>query len=430
MGVEVRPLGVTCNIQCQYCYQNPQRDAGNLLRTYDVGRMLSAIEQEGGPFTLFGGEALMVAKPDLETLWAWGLEKFGTNGIQTNGVLIDDDHIDLFKRYRVNVGISIDGPGALNDVRWGGSLEQTRANTAKTEAAIERLCREGIPPSLIVTLSRCNATGDKLPVMHEWFRTLEGLGVQSARLHVLEVESEAVRAKYALSIEENLRALLSFVELERDLTSLKLDLFQDMRRLLLGQDASTTCVWNACDPYTTTAVRGVEGNGQRSNCGRTNKDGIDFVKADTAGFERYLALYHTPQEFGGCKGCRFFLQCKGQCPGTAIDGDWRNRTEHCLLWKQVFREIEERLIDEGHLPLSVNPDRKQVELSFVKSWAAGRNTTIQQALTDLGLHADGDRAASRASSHGDVSHGDAPHGDSTAREQGALAPARTETPHA
>ena len=425
MGVEVRPLGVTCNIQCQYCYQNPQRDAGNMLRTYDVSRMLSAIDEEGGPFTLFGGEALMVSKADLETLWAWGFEKYGTNGIQTNGVLIDDDHIDLFKRYRVHVGISIDGPGELNDVRWGGSLEQTRANTAKTEAAIERLCREGIPPSLIVTLSRCNATSDTLPVLHDWFRNLERLGVQSARLHVLEVESEAVRAKYALSTEENLRALLSFVELERDLTGMKLDLFQDMRRLLLGQDASTTCVWNACDPYTTVAVRGVEGNGQRSNCGRTNKDGIDFVKADAPGFERYLALYHTPQEFGGCKECRFFLQCKGQCPGTAIDGDWRNRTEHCLLWKKVFREIEERLIDEGHLPLSVNPDRKQVELSFVKSWAAGRNMTIRQALNGLDLRTDGGRTATWASSHGDV-----PHGDSSHRGQGAPASVRTETPDA
>jgi uncharacterized protein len=117
VGVEVRPLGVTCNIQCQYCYQNPQRDAGNQLRAYDVDRMLAAIEQEGGPFTLFGGEALMVSKADLETLWAWGFERFGTNGIQTNGTLIDDDHIRLFKRYRVDVGISIDGPGELNDVR-------------------------------------------------------------------------------------------------------------------------------------------------------------------------------------------------------------------------------------------------------------------------------------------------------------------------
>ena len=80
-------------------------------------------------------------------------------------------------------------------------------------------------------------------------------------------------------------------------------------------------------------MQGIEGTDQRSNCGRTNKDGIDFVKSDREGFERYLALYYTPQEYGGCKDCRFFLMCKGQCPGTAIDRDWRNRTEHCEVWK-------------------------------------------------------------------------------------------------
>jgi uncharacterized protein len=45
--------------------------------------------------------------------------------------------------------------------------------------------------------------------MHDWLRRLERLGVRPARLHVLEVESEAVRARYALSTEENLPALLS-----------------------------------------------------------------------------------------------------------------------------------------------------------------------------------------------------------------------------
>ncbi len=84
--------------------------------------------------------------------------------------------------------------------------------------------------------------------------------------------------------------------------------------MLVGEDHGTSCIWNACDPYTTQAVRGVAGQGQRNNCGRTNKDGIDFGKADTPGYERYLALYQTPQEAGGCSGCSFFLMCKGQCP--------------------------------------------------------------------------------------------------------------------
>ena len=380
MTVELRPLGVKCNIQCQYCYQNPQRDVGNVPHSYDLEKMKAAIEKEGRAFSLFGGEALLVPEKDLEELWLWGFQQYKRNSLQTNGTLINDTHIRMFKQYKVSVGISIDGPGELNDVRWAGSLERTREATAKTHAAIERLCQEGIPPGLIVTLHRCNATRDKLPVMYDWFRYLEGIGITSARLHILEVENESIQSKYVLSTEENIEAFLGFSKLQEELIKLKFDMFQNMRNLLLGQDNNTTCIWNACDPYTTRAVRGIEGNGQSSNCGRTNKDGIDFTKSSTEGFERYLALYYTPQEYGGCSGCRFFLMCKGQCPGTAIDGDWRNRTQDCEVWKGLYRHLEEETIEKGMIPISICSERKQLEKIFLDTWAAGRNTTIASAL--------------------------------------------------
>ena len=110
--------------------------------------------------------------------------------------------------------------------------------------------------------------------------------------------------------------------------------------------------------------------------GARTRTGIDFVKSASEGFERYLALYQTPQEDGGCKDCRFFLMCKGQCPGTAIDGDWRNRTEHCQVWMTLFRQLEEELLDQAKSPLSARPLRRQIEQDFLKVWASGRNTTI------------------------------------------------------
>jgi uncharacterized protein len=382
MTVELRPLGVHCNIACQYCYQNPQRDAGNLGKRYDIETMKRAILEEGGPFTLFGGEPLMVPEDDLEALWAWGLEQFGHNSVQTNGTLINEAHVRLFKRYNVRVGISIDGPGELNDVRWSGSLEKTRADTARTQAAIARLCQEGIPLTLIVTLHRNNATPDKLPLMHEWFRQLDRMGIRSTRLHVLESENQLIREKYALSVEENILALMSFAVLEPELRAMSLDIFHDVEALLQGRDDQVGCVWRACDPYTTAAVRGVEGSGQKSNCGRTNKDGIDFVKSDQPGYERYIALYNTPQADGGCRDCRFFLMCKGQCPGTAIDGDWRNRTEHCSIWIELFEHVEQRLVDQGIKPLSLAPERLMVEQAVLQKWAEGRNPRIGRVFAD------------------------------------------------
>ena len=376
MTVELRPFGVACNIGCRYCYQNPQREAGNFRQSYRMERMKAAVEREGGPFTLFGGEPLLLPLIDLEELFRWGMEEYGRSGIQTNGILINDEHMRLFKTYNVDVGVSIDGPGELNDLRWHVSLERTRRNTETVLANIERLCREHRKPGLIVTLHRLNASADRLPRLHAWVRQLDALGIVSMRLHLLEVESEDIRKAYSLSDEENVRALLSFSGLQAELKHLRFDVLDEMERSLLGQDRHTSCVWRACDPYTTEAVRGIEGNGQSSNCGRTNKDGIDFVKADRPGYERYLALYQTPQEHGGCQGCRFFLMCKGQCPGTALQGDWRNRSELCGVWKGVFSHLEHRLILQKHEPLSIHPLRQQLERQLLEQWRNGRNSPL------------------------------------------------------
>lgn len=410
MTIELRPLGVACNLQCLYCYQHPQRDAGNVLQTYDMEKMKASIEKEGGHFSLFGGEALLIPEHDLEEIWAWGLEKYKQNGIQTNGALINDNHIRMFKQYNVHVGVSVDGPEELNDVRWAGSLERTREATARAHTAIERLAREGVRWSLIVTLHRNNATRDKLPLMHDWFKYMDNLGASGARLHILEVDNAAVQQKYALNTEENLEALLSFLKLEEELSNIKFSVFKDMRNMLLGQDNSVTCIWNACDAYTTRAVQGIEGNGQRSNCGRTNKDGIDFVKADIEGFERYLALYHTLQEYGGCKDCRFFLMCKGHCPGTAIDGDWRNRTVYCQVWMGLYRHLEDQMLNQGLALVSVRPDRRQLEQIFLDAWAQGCNMNIASALKRLCQSPSATTSGNGSPSEG--GHGDA-HGDHT-----------------
>ena len=385
MSIEVRPLGVKCNIQCRYCYQQPQREARNLLHRFDIGKIKEGVEraaEETGQksFTLFGGEPLLVPLDVLEELWSWGYERFGSNAVQTNGTLISDAHIGLFKRYGVRVGLSVDGPEELNDARWIGSLTKTREATDRTAAAIRRLCSEGIVPQIIVVLSRCNALPEHLDRMNEWFRDLERLGVTKVRLHILEVDSPDTREQLALTTSENIRAFVNFYELQRSLKGLRFDLFREMTDLLTGRDGKATCVWRACDPLTTLAVRGIEGNGQLSNCGRTNKEGIDFVKSDHPGYERYLALYATPQENGGCQGCRFFLMCKGQCPGTAISGDWRNRSEHCEVWKALFCRLEEELIARGDIPLSTIPLRREVEAAMLGHWADGNNPALEKVL--------------------------------------------------
>jgi uncharacterized protein len=262
-------------------------------------------------------------------------------------------------------------------------LERTRRSTARTERAIEKLLSNGMVPSLIVTLHRMNATPDRLEKLIDWFRNLERLGIRRIGLHLLEVENQEMREKFALSIDETVHALRRLRKARKQLSGVTLTLIEDLEQLLLGQDAKSKCIWQACDPYTTKAVKGLDGQGERNKCSRVNKDGVDYLPAEREGFERYLALYHTPQDAGGCHGCRFFLMCRGQCPGTAIAGDWRSKSEQCPTWFTVFAEIEAELVAKGVTPLSLRPERLEVEEEMLRRWEVGQNWPVEYVMRDL-----------------------------------------------
>ena len=367
------------------------RDAGNVSSKADWEKAKAALIKQGHQFALFGGEPLLAPIEHIEEVLAFGLERFGGNGIQTNGTLITKQHIELFKKYRVGVGISCDGPDELSDLRRARSSDDTRLHTNRTLAAIEALCLEGIIPSLIVTVHKMNGSVVGRRKLMTWFDKLERIGIKHINLHPLEVE--AGMDHLALSPEETRG---TFHELYRYslVSGMNFQPFDDIRKLLLDDD-KVMCVWNACDPMTTAAVQGVSRNGTMQNCGRTNKDGINWVKADVPNFSRYLVLHQTPQEHGGCKDCQYFVFCKGNCPGTAIDGDWRNRTVHCATWYDLFSTIEREIIGSHRRPVTRE---------------AGR----MKDLLDKLLNKKAPPANSHGDSHGDC-HGDSPHGDSNSK---------------
>jgi len=318
------------------------RDAGNFAPLVEWERVKKQIDKSGSGFTLFGGEALLTPMKHLEEVFAYGLEKFGQNGIQTNGLLINEDHIGIFKKYKVHVGVSVDGVGEMNEPRC--SAEDTK----KIITNISRLCSEGIIPSLILTVHRKSA---QLSKMMAFMHFLGKYGVKSFNFHILETDNEKVRQKLQLTNMENFdfyKGIYDFCKSEK----FHVNPFADIKALLTQEAPNVSCIWGACDPLQTAAVQGIKGDGELANCGRTNKDGVDWAKTTGTSKERYVALYRTPQEFGGCKDCRYFFACKGQCPGTAIDGDWRNKTVHCSFWYNLMQYIEHDLRKSGEQVLS------------------------------------------------------------------------------
>ncbi|MCC8472433.1 radical SAM protein [Xanthomonas arboricola] len=156
-----------CNLACPYCYYfNHEYDAtkrpptirnevvaalpGFLRRSYDALN-LSRIN-----VVFHGGEPLLLKKKRFveicETLRTVEAEKRSiTFAVQTNGTLIDEEWIDIFERFDVKAGISIDGEREAHDRnrpdhQGRGSYDKALAGLRLVESARKagRVSRSGI----------------------------------------------------------------------------------------------------------------------------------------------------------------------------------------------------------------------------------------------------------------------------------------------
>lgn len=387
MTVELLPVGVTCNLRCSYCYETQERCDSPTAR-YNREIMLDAVENTTRSPTLFGGEPLLLNLTDLEELLAAIFKKWGKTQIQTNGSLITERHIALFKKYKTSVGISLDGPDELNDSRWIANEEATRKRTAVTHWAIKRLCEEKIPPGLIVTLHAGNASKERFPKFLKWLHELDKMGIGNINLHIMELDGDA--DKLYLPQEELADRLIDLWNEQQTFKTLRFRKFDEILALLRGKNEPSMCHWKTCDPQNTESVTSVDHDGAPTLCRRSFKDGIRWLPAEGTGrpaknmqghpgthyHPRQLALYVTPQEVGGCQGCPFWLMCYGHCPGEAEQNDWRMRTHYCHTMKRLFEEGAKRLRAVNEKPLCDWNIRPALERMKYQELVAGGETGL------------------------------------------------------
>lgn len=113
-----------CNIDCSYCYlkerSNKKRMSPDVMEA--VFRAVASSTLVRAPYTIawHAGEPLTVGVDYYRKAFDL-IKRISPNehsyrhSIQTNGTLIDQEWVQLFKEHNVRVGISIDGPALIND---------------------------------------------------------------------------------------------------------------------------------------------------------------------------------------------------------------------------------------------------------------------------------------------------------------------------
>lgn len=120
-----------CNLACPHCYYFYLEYNGTTnapIITEEVAdelprflaRSLDQLNLQRINLVMHGGEPLLLKKPRFDDLCRRLRETLDSRvdlrlGVQTNGVLIDDEWVEIFARHQVKVGVSIDGPKELHD---------------------------------------------------------------------------------------------------------------------------------------------------------------------------------------------------------------------------------------------------------------------------------------------------------------------------
>jgi len=326
-----------CNFSCNYCYQHPVRKTGQAIVDYDLETILNAIREvydrakkstrSQPQIVLHGGEPLILPRDHIEAFLRLSFELTGRSSIQTNGYLIDEELISLFRQYKTSVGVSLDGPWPCNELRGVGSKEERMRQTRRIQENLKLLTSAGINTSLIAVLHKANVLGDRLDLFKYWLLELDAMKI-SGRLNPCCSGNPSID----LTSEEAKRAYSSLLDFCIE-NELKWSPFSDIVNSFKGEK-NVVCVFRSCDPYATPSATTILPDGSIGVCIRLYHDGYFYLRDSRKLSVRDQILLQTD-----CRGCEWWSHCYGGCPGMAIDFDWRRKDRWCEMYRELFRKI-------------------------------------------------------------------------------------------
>ncbi|MDP3956369.1 MAG: radical SAM protein, partial [bacterium] len=124
--------GSSCNISCNYCYVTASRQSIKKMPFEKIPDLIKncAIGFDRVEFCWHGGEPLLAGKEFYRAVVAaqkQESEKRGIvfrNGIQSNGILVDEEWISFFKANDFGLGISFDAPPDTHNLHRNNTAEK------------------------------------------------------------------------------------------------------------------------------------------------------------------------------------------------------------------------------------------------------------------------------------------------------------------
>ena len=254
----VKPAGAVCNLDCQYCYY---RDKSSLYPEADTFQMTESLLEEyivqhleaaSGPdvdFSWHGGEPTTLGIDFFQKVVelqrkhkpaGWRVR----NGIQTNGILLNEEWCHFLASADFSVGLSLDGPAELHDpyrVTRGG-----KSTHAQTMHAYELLRKMQIHTDILCVVHHLNV---RAPLaVYRFFRSIgcQYLGFLPAVEQSLETATGV--SPHTPSAEEYGTFLCRIFDewIGRDVGRIQVQTFEEAARPALGLEHSLCVFRETC----------------------------------------------------------------------------------------------------------------------------------------------------------------------------------------
>ena len=355
----IKPVSAICNLDCTYCfYLDRNADPyetlpGRRMSGETLERLVETYLFYSYPRSTFvfqGGEPTLAGPAFFERLCALQKEhgRSGhtiSNGLQTNGMLLDDRWCALFREYDWLVGLSLDGPETMHDLYRID--KQGHGTWRQVMRGLETLRNNHVAFNVLCVLSQGNV--ERPREVYDFFRSR---GIDHIQyIPLAEFGPDGNPLPFSITPEQYGRFLTeTFERWWPDRRKVRIRFFDNVMESLAGQKPSTCTMHESCDSY---AV--VEYNGDVYPCDffveRSWK--LGNIHGESWGeIARRQTRFHFAAkksiEHPECLACDYASICHGGCPKLRYGprGKFEDLDYFCQSYKTIFGKSVGRLRGE------------------------------------------------------------------------------------